>query len=171
MSDNPKEMPNIPMGPPPPPPPPVSDARLKRDIAKVGEVDDGIGLCWNMLGIGLQEQGRLSDVTIRIPSRPPRLFAAANAESMSRVCRTSILVNTIAHHRRHPHGFGRGSLFSVLAYWFSHGRTRCLACSPALVAIANNVLKAGRYSIGSLNARMLSGEILMNFQNYSCQIR
>jgi hypothetical protein len=35
---------DIPMGPPPPPPPPISDIRLKRDIAQVGEVDNGIGL-------------------------------------------------------------------------------------------------------------------------------
>jgi hypothetical protein len=36
-------------------------------------------------------------------------------------------------------------------------------CSPALVAIANNILKAGRYGSGSLNARMLFGEALANF--------
>jgi Chaperone of endosialidase len=28
----------------PPPPPPISDIRLKRDIAAVGEADNGIGL-------------------------------------------------------------------------------------------------------------------------------
>jgi len=45
----------------------------------------------------------------------------------------------------------------------SHGRTRCPVYSPAPVAIANNVLKAGRYGTGLLNARMLFGEALTNF--------
>jgi hypothetical protein len=40
---------------------------------------------------------------------------------------------------------------------------RCLACSPALVAIANNVLKVGRNTAASLSATMLFGETLMNF--------
>jgi hypothetical protein len=35
-------------------------------------------------------------------------------------------------------------------------------CSPALVAIANNVLKAGRHGTGSLSATMLFGETLTN---------
>ena len=33
----------------------------------------------------------------------------------------------------------------------------------AVVAIANNVLKAARHGTGSLNARMLFGEALTNF--------
>jgi hypothetical protein len=40
---------------------------------------------------------------------------------------------------------------------------RCLVCLPAVVAIANNVLKAGHYGTGSLSARMLFGEALTNF--------
>jgi hypothetical protein len=50
-------------------------------------------------------------------------------------------------------------------YSFDGALTGCLACSPAFVAIANNILKASRYGIGSPNARMLFGETLMNFQN------
>jgi hypothetical protein len=42
-------------------------------------------------------------------------------------------------------------------------------CSPALVAIANNVLKAGRHGTGSLRARMLFSETLTNLQNCSCR--
>jgi hypothetical protein len=45
----------------------------------------------------------------------------------------------------------------------SHEQKRCRVCSPALVAIANNLLKTGSHGIGSLNARMLFGEALTNF--------
>jgi hypothetical protein len=40
----------------------------------------------------------------------------------------------------------------------SCGRRCCRACSLALVAIANNVLKAGRYGTAPLNVTMLFGE-------------
>jgi hypothetical protein len=45
----------------------------------------------------------------------------------------------------------------------SHERKRCRVCSPAFVAIANNLLKAGSHGTGSLSARMLFGEALTNF--------
>jgi hypothetical protein len=45
----------------------------------------------------------------------------------------------------------------------SHERKRWRECSPAFVAIANNLLKARSHGTGSLNARMLFGEPLMNF--------
>ena len=45
----------------------------------------------------------------------------------------------------------------------SHRQTRCLVYSPALVAIANNGLKVGRYSAGSLSATMLFGKTLTKF--------
>ena len=54
------------------------------------------------------------------------------------------------------------ALVAVLSSYIlvSHGRTRCRLCWPAFVAIANNVLKAGRHGTGSLSARMLFGETL-----------
>jgi hypothetical protein len=36
-------------------------------------------------------------------------------------------------------------------------------CSPAVVAIVNNVLKAGHHGTGSPGSRMLFGEALTNF--------
>jgi hypothetical protein len=45
----------------------------------------------------------------------------------------------------------------------SHRRTRYLACLPALVAIANNVLKVGRCNAGSISATMLFGKTLTKF--------
>jgi len=62
-----------------------------------------------------------------------------------------------------PHGPGRGSLFSVFAYWVRTGRRAAPFCSSALVAIANNGLKIGRYSAGSLSATMLFGKTLTKF--------
>jgi hypothetical protein len=44
-------------------------------------------------------------------------------------------------------------------------------CSPALVAIANDVLKVGRYGTGSLSARMLFVEALTNFPELQPPIR
>jgi hypothetical protein len=56
------------------------------------------------------------------------------------------------------------ALVAVLCSACSHigfaRATRCRVCSPAPVAIANNVLKAARHGTRSLSATMLFGETL-----------
>src|SRR5215468_5032139 len=77
------------------------------------------------------------------------------------VCRVVTLA-CVAHHHRSTWPWSR-FFVQRARILVSHGRTRCLVRLPAVVAIANNVLKAGHYGTGSLSARMLFGEALTNF--------
>jgi len=76
-------------------------------------------------------------------------------------CRVGNL-KCVAHNRRRPRWPWSRFFVQRARILVSHRPTRCLACSPALVAIANNVLKVGCYSAESLSAMMLSGETLTN---------
>ena len=67
----------------------------------------------------------------------PRLFCLAKLNQSPdlrwpRVCQVSKL-DCVAYHRRRAHGLGRGSLFSVLAYWFRTGATA--AACPDLLSL------------------------------------
>jgi hypothetical protein len=65
----------------------------------------------------------------------PRLFYLGKLNQSPdlrwlRVCRVDNL-DCVAHHRRRSHGLGRGSLLSVLSYWFRTGG-RAAACPDLL---------------------------------------
>jgi hypothetical protein len=98
---------------------------------------------------------------------PPRLFYLGKLNQSPNLRWLSIWrpgnLKCVAHNRRRSTWPWSRFFVRHARILGSHRQTRCLVCSPALVVIADNGLKVGQYSAGSLSATMLFGKTLAKF--------